>query len=136
MSGVLRVLFAEPPEDIVNTPKNTVATVKNIAAMMTTTNRSIVRLPEQFLPAPRRILARAFPAPPGAKLYAAVHITSRWAPTQREKLICCVAISLGGSIDAHLLTQVHIFQRNSAYATLKTFAALRKKLKQCRKSVW
>jgi hypothetical protein len=25
-----------------------VATVKNIAAMMTTTNRSIVRLPEQF----------------------------------------------------------------------------------------
>ncbi len=27
MSGVLRVLSAEPPEDIVNTPKNTVATV-------------------------------------------------------------------------------------------------------------
>jgi hypothetical protein len=54
----------------------------------------------------------------------------------KEKPICCVAIALGGSIDAHLLTQVHIFQRNSACATLKTFAALRKKLKQCRKSVW
>jgi hypothetical protein len=31
---------------------------------------------------------------------------------------------------------MHIFQRNSAYATLKTFVALRNKSKQCRKSVW
>src|ERR1700736_3310772 len=67
MSGVLRVLSVEPPPDIVNTPKNTVATVKSIAAMMTTTNRSIVRLPEQFLPAPHWILARVFRAPLTAK---------------------------------------------------------------------
>src|SRR5260221_8537892 len=130
MSGVLRALSVEPPEDIVNTPKNTVATVKNIAAMMTTTNRSIGRLPEQFLPAPRWILARVFRAPPDAKLYAAVHTARPLGANAKEKLICCVATSLGGSIDAHLLTQVHIFQPNSACATLKTFAALRKKLKQ------
>jgi hypothetical protein len=57
MSGVLRVLSVEPPADIVNKPKNTVATVKSIAAMMTITNRSIVRLPEQCLPAPPRNLS-------------------------------------------------------------------------------
>src|SRR6267154_5069084 len=137
MSGVLRVLSVEPPEDIVNTPKNTVATVKNIAAMMTTTNRSIVRLPEQFLPAPRWILARVFRAPPGAKLYAAVHTRrSLGGANSRETLICCTAISQGGGLNAHLSTQVHIFQRNSACATLKTFVALRNKSKQCRKSVW
>src|SRR4029077_1478181 len=67
MSGVLSVLSVEPPPDIVNTPKNTVATVASIAAMMTTTNRSIVRLPEQVLPAPHRILARGFRAPLTAK---------------------------------------------------------------------
>jgi hypothetical protein len=136
MRGVLRVLSVEPPEDIVNTPKNTVATVKNIAAMMTTTNRSIVRLPEQFLPAPRWILARVFRAPPAVKLSAAVHTKRPLGANPEEKPICCVAISLGGGIDAHLLTQVHIFQRNSACATLKTFVALRNKSKQCRKSVW
>jgi hypothetical protein len=37
----------------VNTPNNTVATVKSIAAMMTTINRSIVRLPNS--PCQRRI---------------------------------------------------------------------------------
>jgi hypothetical protein len=52
-----------------------------------------------------------------------------------ETLICCVAISLGGGIGAPLLTQVHIFQRNSACATLKPFVALRNKSKQRRKSV-
>src|SRR5258708_21581444 len=105
MSGVLRVLSVEPPPDIVNTPKNTVATVKSIAAMMTTTNRSIVRLPEQFLPAPRSILARVFRAPLAAKLDAAVHTKRRWAPIQG--LICCVPIAPGAKInpDAHLPTQ-------------------------------
>src|SRR5260370_36862768 len=80
MSGVLRVLSVEPPPDIVNTPKNTVATVKSIAAMMTTTNRSIVRLPEQFLPAPHWILARVVAAPCAAKWHAAVHTKANRAP--------------------------------------------------------
>jgi hypothetical protein len=31
---------------------------------------------------------------------------------------------------------MHIFQRNSACATLNTALALRNKLMQCRKSVW
>src|SRR6267154_1951344 len=105
MSGVLRVLSVEPPPDIVNTPKNTVATVKSIAAMMTTTNRSIVRLPEQFLPAPHWILARVFRAPLAAKSYAAVHTRRR--ALIKEGLICCVAIARGGKndADAHLPTQ-------------------------------
>jgi hypothetical protein len=54
----------------------------------------------------------------------------------KGKLVCCVAIPRGAGIDAHLSTQMHIFQRNSAYATLKTFLAQRNKLRQCRKSVW
>src|ERR1700675_4526301 len=106
MSGVLRALPVELPADIVNTPKNTVATVKSIAAMMTTTNRSIVRLPEQFLPAPHRILARGFRAPLTAKT---VCRSAHTKPLDADfkGLICCVAIARGAKIDAgaHLPTQ-------------------------------
>jgi hypothetical protein len=94
MSGVLRVLFVEPPPDIVNKPKNTVATVKSIAAMMTTTNKSIVRLPEQFLPAPHWILARVIWSAALRKLYAAAHTQATLGADSREKLICCAAIYL------------------------------------------
>jgi hypothetical protein len=48
MSGVLKLLSVEPPPDIVNTPKNIVATVTSIVTMMTTVNRSMIRLPEFF----------------------------------------------------------------------------------------
>jgi hypothetical protein len=100
MSGVLRVLFVEPPADIVNKPKNTVATVKNIAAMMTTTKRSIVRLPEQFCQRRLQYYHALFQAPQAANGHAAAHTTS---------------------------AVMHIFQRNSACATLNTAVALRNK---------
>jgi hypothetical protein len=61
--------------------------------------------------------------------------SGRWRANSKEKLICCVAIPPGAGTDAHLPTQMHIFQRNSACATLKTFLAQRNKLRQCRKSV-
>src|SRR5882672_12535923 len=96
MSGVLRVLSVDPPPDIVNTPKNTVATVKSIAAMMTTTNKSIVRLPEQFLPAPHWILARVVASAVASKIYAAVHKRAVGGTEFKRNLICCVAITLEG----------------------------------------
>src|ERR1700732_71841 len=99
MSGVLRVLSVEPPPDIVNTPKNTVATVKSMAAMMTTTNRSIVRLPEQFLPAPHWILARVFRAPLWCETVCRSAHKKRLG-ADFKGLICCVAIARGAKIDA------------------------------------
>jgi hypothetical protein len=58
-----------------------------------------------------------------------VHTKRPLGANSKEKLICCVAIPLGAGIDPHLPTQMHIFQRNSACATLKTFLAQRNKLK-------
>jgi hypothetical protein len=94
MSGVLRVLFVEPPPDIVNKPKNTVATVKSIAAMMTTTNKSIVRLPEQFFASAALNISTRHLEHRVGKLYAAVHTQTTLGADSREKLICCAAISL------------------------------------------
>jgi hypothetical protein len=101
MSGVLRALSVDPPADIVNTPKNTVATVKSIAAMMTTTNRSIVRLPGQLLSAPHSILAR---------VVSSAACGENFMPQCTRE------------------TLMHIFQRNSACATLNAAVALRNKL--------
>jgi hypothetical protein len=129
MSGVLRVLAVEPPEDIVNKPKNTVPTVKSIAAMMTTTNRSIVRLPEQFLPAPYLILARLVSSAACGELHAAVHTKWLFGADSRGTPICCTAIPPERQLDAHLPTQQCLCHTECG-------VALRNKLKQCRKSVW